>query len=223
MSDSGREWGQSKEEAIRRRNLLGKQTMFNTEQINRIGALIRTQDNRITADPIFVVQQRKRIWGVEVDYTDSYAWLNRANDYVEATEVEASGLDAMECAGNDTGDWEKVGYVETWEFVTACFTEHGCKDYIAANGHNMNEPRIYAASAYRNREFIAVREMLATFNQIPHFDEAAIAALEALHEKETRPHGGLTKDLGTYQQGIAIGISKSLFELSKLKQARNDE
>lgn len=51
-------------------------------------------------------------------------------------------------------------YVDQWEFVTVCFTEQACEDYIASNGHNLNEPRIYAASAYGNREMIAIREML---------------------------------------------------------------
>jgi hypothetical protein len=75
-----------------------------------IGALIRTQDNRCTASPIFIVQQRRG---------------------------------------------------KHWDFVTACFTEQGCKDYLARDGHNLKEPRIYAAGSYRNSEWQAVRNYLA--------------------------------------------------------------
>jgi hypothetical protein len=54
----------------------------------------------------------------------------------------------------------RLGYIEVWEFVTGCLTEQGCKDYIACNGHNLREPRIYAYGAYRNAEFIALRKWL---------------------------------------------------------------
>src|SRR5207342_1777997 len=38
-----------------------------------IGELIRTQDNRITSEPVFVVEQRTRIYGLDTDYTESVA------------------------------------------------------------------------------------------------------------------------------------------------------
>lgn len=141
-----------------------KESSCNEQQIvmQHIGEQIRTQDNRCTSDPLFIVQQKQRIWGMDLNYTDDYAWLDTSNEHTEATDVEAAGLDAIEDKCGDLGDWEKVGYVDTWEFITACFTEKACQDYIAANGHNLNEPRIYAASAYRNLEMIAVREMLKT-------------------------------------------------------------
>jgi len=102
------------------------------KHVEQISELVRTQDNRATSDPIFIVQQKRRIWGMDGHYSDDYEWI----------------------------DGDRVYYVDMWEFVTACFTEQGCKDYIAANGHNLNEPRIYAASAYRNREMIAIRKLL---------------------------------------------------------------
>lgn len=126
--------------------------------MQRIGELIRTQDNRCTSDPLFIVQQKKRIWGMDGDYCDAYEWVAEDDPEVVASDVERAGLDAIESRGGDVTGWNKVHYVDQWEFVTACFTEQGCKDYIEANGHNLNEPRIYAASAYRNREIIAIRE-----------------------------------------------------------------
>lgn len=54
----------------------------------------------------------------------------------------------------------RLAVFDVWEFVTACFTEKGCKDYLAVNGHNLTEPRIYAAGSYRNEEFRTVREYL---------------------------------------------------------------
>ena len=130
-----------------------------TDRNVEIGELIRTQDNRITAHPQFIVQQRRRIYGVNHDFTDEYEWRDNEDSERVATEDEVGQLEHPFEDHNLGGDWEKVGYVDIWEFVTACFTEKGCEDYIAANGH-LNSPRIYAASAYRNREFIDVREFL---------------------------------------------------------------
>lgn len=107
------------------------------EALARIGDLLRTQDNRITNAPIFVVQQKRRIYGISREYTDDF-----------------------EVITGDYGPTRRVGYLDTWEFVTACFTEQGCKDYIALNGHNLKEPRIYAEGSFRNHEWRAVRDYL---------------------------------------------------------------
>ena len=105
---------------------------------------LHTQDNRITANPLFAVQQRRRIYGVEEEYCERFVWVD---DEGNEGDEDAPGL-------------RRVGYIDKWEFVTGCLTEQGCKDYIACNGHNLNEPRIYAYGSYRNAEFIALREWL---------------------------------------------------------------
>lgn len=46
------------------------------------------------------------------------------------------------------------------EFVTVCFTYQGCKDYLAVNGHNLNQPFIYVHSLFRNSEMLSIREFL---------------------------------------------------------------
>jgi hypothetical protein len=130
------------------------------EFLKSIGERIRTQDNRCTDAPIFIVQQKKRIYGIDKHYTDDCVWVDMSNDLGEITdEEEIARLEELEDDGS-CGDCEKVGYVDTWEFVTACFTEQGCKNYLAINGHNLTEPRIYAAGSYRNNEFRAVRDFL---------------------------------------------------------------
>ena len=127
--------------------------------MHRIGELIRTQDNRATSDPLFIVQEKRRIYGMDPDYCEDYDWMSEDHEAV-ANEIERAGLDALDDKGVEIKGWEKAYYVDQWEFVTVCFTEQGCEDYIEANGHNLNEPRIYAVSAYRNREMIAIREFL---------------------------------------------------------------
>lgn len=131
------------------------------DQMNEISERLRSQDNRATQDPLFIVQQKALMWGVDSDY-DGYEWRNL--DGERADEQESGKLDMG--LGVSLGQtWIKCYYKVHWEFVTACFTEQGCKDYITLNGHNLNSPRIYVASAYRNTEWIAIRKYLMSLNE----------------------------------------------------------
>ena len=129
-------------------------------KISEIGSLIQTQDNRITDAPIFVVQQIAVDWGLSSAHCDDYKWIHPKNDYSEADEEEANKLDELDRLFEDLDGWEKAYYKERWEFVTACFTEEGCKDYIRQNGHNLKRPRIYAEGSHRNDEWRTVRNHL---------------------------------------------------------------
>jgi len=131
-----------------------------SNEIAEIGNLIRTQDNRITDQPIFIVEKEVTEWGYSPDHTDDYMWINAPNDYAEATEEESEKLDVLEDEGGDVGDWEKHYYRKRWEFVTPCFTESGCKEFIVRNGHNLGVTRIYACGSYRNNEWQTVRKHL---------------------------------------------------------------
>jgi hypothetical protein len=126
--------------------------------IVRASRLLRTQDNRGTAHPVFVVQQRQRICGVDDGYTEEFVWMDQEWNEVHDPEL----IEQLESAGqlDSTKGYTRIGYLDIWEFVTACFTEQGCKDYIALNGHNLREPRIYVESAHRNHEWQAVRALL---------------------------------------------------------------
>ena len=128
------------------------------EALGRIGHNLRTQDNRITEAPIFIVEQVKQLSASE----DSDLWEWRSSDDGEQIEDEdrIAKLEEMDDLGDSTPGYFKAYYQEIWQFVTACFTEQGCKDYLKVNGHNLKRPRIYAASGFRNAEWIAMREFL---------------------------------------------------------------
>jgi len=129
-------------------------------ELKEVGSLILTQDNRITDQPIFIVQRQRTEWGYSSEYVDDYKWLNHGDDCAEADEEKSDSLDADELEGEDLEAWEKGYYKHYWEFVTACFTEQGCKDYLLRNGHNLGVTRIYADGSYRNDEWRAVRNHL---------------------------------------------------------------
>lgn len=142
--------------------------------IPTIGANLHTQDNRITANPIFLVQQKHRTGGFEESYADQHVWIR---DGEEVDDVIAALLDEADKTGSsvithpddedrldktvrEVDDYRKVYYRDEYVFVQPFFTEHGAQEYIRANGHNLREPRIYVESGYRNAEWAAVREYL---------------------------------------------------------------
>lgn len=78
------------------------------DRIAEIGRLLRTQDNRITDAPLFIVQEQKRTYGFDPQWANDseIAWLDGCNDSVEAldkrlrdlrTEMEAERIE-MEAA-----------------------------------------------------------------------------------------------------------------------------
>jgi len=129
------------------------------DKLQTIAENLRTQDNRATEAPIFAVQQRRRIYGFDPSYGENVVWVHV--DGVEADAYEHAEFEAeYNKSGEQPSDWRRTFYCDKWEFVTACFTEQGCKDYIAINGHNLKGPRIYAYGSYRNEEWTAVRDHL---------------------------------------------------------------
>jgi len=154
------------------------------DKLRKIGNLIMTQDNRITDQPMFIVQQRRRMYGLDTGYCENFIWLCSEDEYNEASVEEA---DALEAEYQDTGrakdGWQRTGYIDQWEFVTACFTEQGCIDYLKLDGHNLNEPRIYAEGSYRNEEFRAVRNSLIALARRAQPEGEAPQALSQAAEK----------------------------------------
>ncbi len=146
--------------------------------MGQIGERLRTQDNRITAHPIFEVQEQKRIYGIDTDYDPKIAWLWADEsvevdarlaelaevfyeEYGEEPEVEDCGSDECFRAKGGKETLRRVGYHEYWEYVQPFFTEAAAELYIKQNGHNhRGKLRIYASSAFRNHEWQAVREWL---------------------------------------------------------------
>jgi hypothetical protein len=129
-------------------------TDFASEMRDRLA----TQDNRFTSYPIFVVQQRRRIYGIDMAYCggEHVGWLHCDGD--EAADEERIALErAYEDAGQVPEDYMRCGHIDIWEFVTACLTEQGCRDYVAVNGHNLTERRIFAESGHRNEEWKRLR------------------------------------------------------------------
>jgi hypothetical protein len=135
-----------------------------------IGEKLRTQDNRITSEPMFCVYQKREIVAdAEYDH-DRIVWVDE--DGLEANERQRMRLELLHDNCREVPvKWRRVAVKEIDEFVTGCFTEQGCKDYLACNGHNLRLPFIYVKSGFRNAEYIALRNWLMTASFTVEGDE----------------------------------------------------
>ena len=128
-------------------------------QLEQISNLMNTQDNRITSDPIFLVQRLVRDYGYDSGWSDNYVWCDDTGESVEPEKIEElNQLDYDECY---TLGYFKVYYKERWEFVTVFFTEKACLEYIERNKYSgRGEMRSYVISTHDNPELKLVRKML---------------------------------------------------------------
>lgn len=130
------------------------------EELQKIGERLRTQDNRITADPMFCVQIKVRDIGFNSGYASGRCWYNSEEEEVIYDD------DPNFKKPPEGDDWEESGYNDRWEDVMVAFSEDGCNEYLALNGHNdrrvahNGEVRIYAKSFHRCPEMIAIRKFL---------------------------------------------------------------
>lgn len=126
-----------------------------------IGRRLASQDNRATAHPLFIVQQKERIYGFDPIWDvdpERAVWLHDGEE-VDA-EKRAELESTYEETGEEPGDYTRTSYVDRWEFVTCCLTEAAAQGYIEAQRHNLKDPRVYADSLNRNPEMIALRKHL---------------------------------------------------------------
>ena len=137
------------------------------QAITEIGRLLRTQDNRATDAPIFLVEEKRRVYGFDPAYADKdeIDWIDSEGDEADAEEHARLEAEYQE-TGEEPDDWTRTAYQDEWHFVTACFTEKGCLDYIARNGHNhRGELRTYAAGSHRNEEWRTIRSFLLSLGE----------------------------------------------------------
>lgn len=145
--------------------------------IAAIAKRLETQDNAGTKWPVFLVQQRERIYGVEQDWADGIAWVDG-----EGVEVATNDPDFAAWSSTETG------YVDQWVFVQPFFTREAAQLYIGENAHNLTDPRIYVDSVHRNKEWQAVVRYLKAHSggcvpvpgsRLPQAEEAPIAVCSA--------------------------------------------
>lgn len=127
-----------------------------------IGRLIASDNyEHCTAEPLFLVERKRRVYGFDPRFTEEVAWLD-GEEVEAATDGETfKRLEEGHERGDDEPDgWTRTGFVDRWEFVTVCFTKQAAEAYIEDQKHNLGEARVYVDSAVRNPEMKAIRRHL---------------------------------------------------------------
>ena len=133
-----------------------------------IGEQLRTQDNRGTANPAFCVQVLERYGPMMLEYGNGNLMFHdheACETYYQdkPDEDRWAELKTQYEDGDLPRNISAGGYIEVWRTVQTCFTEAGCKRYLALDGHNLRHfhgVRIYAESFNRNVEMLEIREYL---------------------------------------------------------------
>ena len=128
-------------------------------ELKHMALMLRTQDNRITSSPIFVVQKKVLDYGYSSDFSDKYHWMHQDEGDLASME-KTKWLDSLDESGEVPSQWVKTYYVERWEYVMPFFTEEAADAYIHNNRHHFSEARVFVESGYRNYEWERVRELL---------------------------------------------------------------
>jgi len=113
-------------------------------------------NDHCTANPVFIVQKRERVYGFDSDYVSDYVWINADNDHAEADERTARRLDALYDDGRCTKEWKRVYYVDRWDYVCAHFTKEAATAFITRKGHDYEGLRVWVDSQYWCWEFNAI-------------------------------------------------------------------
>lgn len=146
--------------------------------LDELAATLRTQSNRCTAEPLFIVEKKRRIYGMDGDLIDDLDWVwnweQDPDSYSTEDEIYEEirtsfdegylNLEDDEIDPDEYG-YQKLFYVEYWDFVCAHFTLRAAKLYEAQNSHNLGESRVYVHSQYRCYEWVAVRKYLMEFGR----------------------------------------------------------
>lgn len=132
-------------------------------------------EDHCTAHPIFIVQKKEIISGIDNDFDPSYFWVNTdgEGEYTdeemlerleEIFDEEETGPDEYDLAFDDeitcySGKrtlFRKVGYIERWEYVCAHFTKEAAEAFIVRKQHDYRALRVYVDSQYWCPEFITI-------------------------------------------------------------------
>jgi len=158
--------------------------------LKKIQENLNTQDNRCTADPIFIVYDWERIPSSHY-YSDEWMFVDSEGKIAEDEEELINFLKESECCGKiseeelkdmtDTellewikkkgvDDIEQVYYIKKKVFINVFFTEEAANSFIKQNYyHYTDEVHTYVNCLWRNPEMQHIRNCLekGLFSQKP--------------------------------------------------------
>lgn len=125
-----------------------------------VAGLMKDQDNYATKHPMYVVQQRRRIYGMDRNYADHIAFMYEGEEITNTEDPDCN--EELEGFKKEFEDphIDEVGYIETWEFLQPFFSERAALNFIDNNQHRYEPLRLFVDSGHRNYEWQMIQEIL---------------------------------------------------------------
>jgi hypothetical protein len=141
-------------------------------------------EEHCTSDPIFIVQKKNIVTGLDTDYCESRVivcddqlffspkeyWDSL--DVPEQVDLDVSAILSRDSVFNQLDELDQfdflseqddltvTGYEEQWEYVCAHFTKDAAEAFIARKKHDYNGLRVLVDSQYWSWEFNAIRNAI---------------------------------------------------------------
>ena len=128
-------------------------------EIGRRLAEDRKRNDHHTADPIYTVQREVRIYGLDADYAEHFAWIE---DGEQCASDLSKRLERRFNRGWTIPErYRRVGYCTRWEFVDAYLSYEAAKERVEYESRKHHGTyRTYVDSGCRNHEWKALQAWL---------------------------------------------------------------
>ena len=130
------------------------------EYLAELGKELSTQDNLATADPIFVVMQKKKVVGVDSSYNSTYPVWVIDDEGIEADEEISAALEKCYGPSAELKHYSRVECMDIDEWVQPFFTRKAAEEFIFNNAKRLNKPFVYVETAYYNPQWKALRTLM---------------------------------------------------------------
>ncbi len=112
-------------------------------------------NDHYTADPVFVVQKKRLVTGIDTDYASEIGWFDCDCGLIQGEEADALERE-FDLNGEEPDGYSRTGYAWEWEYVDSYLTREAAEARI--NGGP--DGRVMVESAFRNSELRAVRNFI---------------------------------------------------------------
>lgn len=157
------------------------------KELRELGELLRSQDNRATDHPLFVVQELVE-HPCDPERQGQFAetrlvWYETDEGAEVPTHIRSNLEHGFLRTGQKPDGYDRCFFGGLWTNVQEFFTEEAADKYISENKHNLKSPRVYAKGTYRNKEMRLIRNWLMSLASVEQAETIEPSLLTALSSK----------------------------------------
>ncbi len=136
-----------------------------SEWLTSLANRMRSQDSDYTVNPLFVVYNERKIYGMDPEFCHDYDWIGEdSGDYTVADARKVKALERYEKTfGQEPSRWTKRYYILVDEFATCAFTREAAEYFIARKARYYERLYIDIDSMCRMPEMVAIEQHLLSF------------------------------------------------------------